>query len=38
VLRSTLAGVEIVGAEDVVEGGRHDYTLYASRVDAAGRG
>ncbi len=38
VLRSVFAGVEAVGAEDVVDGRRHDYAMYVCRRDGAGRG
>jgi len=37
-LSPVFAAVEIVGAEDVVDGRRHEYTMYVCRVDGAGRG
>jgi spermidine synthase len=38
VLRSVFAGVQVVGAEDVVDSRRHEYAMYVCRVDDAGVG
>lgn len=34
-LRSVFAGVAVAGAEDVVDGRRHEYAMYVCRMDAA---